>query len=154
MAQARERREQFRARDQPTWQRELQAAYVPPERADAKRALDHLHRELRLLNESAAASLAEGLDEVLTLHRLTVFPELGVSFQAMNLLGSLIARLEANSQRLTRWRARDQKLRQCASALWATQRQSRCVIRHRKLLLLEHALQHTLSLAHSELAPN
>jgi hypothetical protein len=29
-------------------------------------------RELRLVNESAAASPAEGLDETLTLHRLNV----------------------------------------------------------------------------------
>ena len=66
--------------DQPAWRRKLQAAYAHPAYADAKRSLERLHRELRLKNESAAASLAEGLDETLTLHRLNVFSELGVSF--------------------------------------------------------------------------
>jgi len=69
--------------------------------------LDRLHRELRLLNESAAASLAEGLEETLTLHRLNVFPELGVSFKTTNLIESVMARLEAKTQRVTRWRTSD-----------------------------------------------
>jgi putative transposase len=103
--------------DQPVWHRKLQAAYAHPTYADAKRALDRLHRELRLVNESAAASLAEGLEETLTLHRLGVFPELGVSFKTTNLIKSVMARLEAKTQRVTRWRTSDQKLRCCASAL-------------------------------------
>ena len=68
------------------------------------------------MNESAAASLAEGLDETLTLYRLNVFPELGVSFKTTNLIESVMARLEAKTRRVTRWRTSDQKLRWCASA--------------------------------------
>ena len=67
--------------DQPVWRRKLQAAYAHPSYADAKRALQRLVRELRVVNESAAANLEEGLEETLTLHRLNVFPELGVSFK-------------------------------------------------------------------------
>jgi putative transposase len=88
--------------DQPTWRRKLQAAYAHPSYADAKRALDRLHRELRLANESAAASLAEGLEETLTLHRLDVFPELGVSFKTTNLIESVMSRLAAKTRRVTR----------------------------------------------------
>ena len=36
------------------------------EYAEARRALDRLHRELMDLNPSAARSLAEGLEETLT----------------------------------------------------------------------------------------
>jgi hypothetical protein len=114
--------------------------------------LDRLHRELRLLNESAAASLAEGLEETLTLHRLNVFPELGVSFKTTNLIESVMARLEAKTQRVTRWRTSDQKLRWCASALWATERQFRRVKGYRHLPLLKHALQNRLSLTQSAAA--
>ena len=105
--------------EQPTWRRKLQAASAHPTYADAKRALERLHRELRVLNESAAASLAEGLEETLTLHRLNVFPELGVSFKTTNLLESVRARLVAKTRRVTRGRTSDQKLRWCASALCA-----------------------------------
>ena len=102
--------------DQPTWRRKLQAAYAHPTYADAKRALERLHRELRVVNESAAASLAEGLEETLTLHRLHVFPELGVSFKTTNLLESVMARLETKTRRVTRWRPSARAIRSCAGA--------------------------------------
>ena len=54
------------------------------------------------MNESAAASLAEGLDETLMLHRLHVFAKLGVSFKTTNLIESVMARLEAKTHRVTR----------------------------------------------------
>lgn len=130
--------------DQPTWRRKLQAAYAHPTYVDAKRALDRLHRALRLVNESAAASLAEGLDETLTLHRLDVFPELGVSFKTTNLIESVMARLAAKTRRVTRWRTSDQRLRWCASALWAMERQFRRIKHHRHLPLLKHALENKL----------
>ena len=138
--------------DQPTWRRKLQAAYAHPAYADAKRALERLYRELRLKNESAAASLAEGLEETLTLHRLNVFPELGVSFKTTNLIESVMARLEAKTRRITRWRTSDQRLRWCASALWAMERQFRRVKHHRHLPLLKQALLNKLSLTNSAAA--
>ena len=45
-------------------------AYRMRRYAEAKRALDQLLRELIDLNPDAARSLAEGLEETLTLHRL------------------------------------------------------------------------------------
>lgn len=75
-----------------------------------------------------------------------MFPELGVSFKTTNLIESVMARLEAKTQRVTRWRTSDQKLWWCASALWAAERQFRRVNNHRHLPLLKQALQHTISL--------
>ena len=138
--------------DQPVWRRKLQAAYAHPTYADAKRALDRLYRELKIVNESAAASLAEGLDETLTLHRLNVFPELGISFKTTNLIESVMSRLEAKTRRVTRWRTSDQKLRWSASALWAMEKQFRRVKNHRHLHLLKQALMNTLSLTNSAAA--
>ena len=138
--------------DQPTWRRKLQAAYGHATHGDAKRALDRLYQELRIVNESAAASLAEGLDETLTLHRLKVFDTLGMSFKTTNLIESVMARLEAKTRRVTRWRTSDQKLRWCAAALWATERQFRRIKNHRHLPLLKQALQRTLSSTNSAAA--
>jgi len=131
--------------DQPKWRRKLEAAYAQLTYGDAQRALAQLHRELRVVNESAAASLLEGLEETLTLHRLKVFVELGVSFRTTNLIESVMARLEAKTRRVTRWRTSDQKLRWCASALWAMEKQFRRVKQYRHLPLLKRAVQHTLS---------
>ena len=138
--------------EQPKWRRKLEAAYAHGTHGDAKRALDKLYQELRVVNESAAASLAEGLDETLTLHRLNVFSELGVSFRSTNLIESVMARLEAKTHRVTRWRTSDQKLRWCASALWATERQFRRVKAYRALPLLKAALHRTLTTTKSAAA--
>ena len=50
----------------------LNAAYASEDYAAAKQALNGLHRELMDLNPSAARSLAEGMEETLTVHRLHV----------------------------------------------------------------------------------
>jgi hypothetical protein len=102
MAQTRERGELSREVRPTHVAAQAAGGLCAPSYADAKRALDRLHRELRLANESAAASLAEGLEETLTLHRLDVFPELGVSFKTTNLIESVMSRLAAKTRRVTR----------------------------------------------------
>ncbi|MCC6317040.1 MAG: transposase [Gemmatimonadaceae bacterium] len=122
------------------WRRKLQAAYAHPAYADAKRALQRLSRELGVRNESAARSLEEGLEETLTLHRLGVFPELGVSFKTTNLLESVMAGVEARTAQVDRWRTSDQKLRWCAAALGVMEQQFRLVKGYMHLPLLQRAL--------------
>lgn len=127
--------------DQPLWRRKLQAAYAHENYADAMRALQRLVKELRVVNESAARSLEEGLEETLTLHRLGVFPELGTSFKTTNLIESVMARVEARTRRVNHWKTSDQKLRWCASALLALENQFRRVKGYVHLPLLERALE-------------
>ena len=127
--------------EQSAWRRKLQAAYAHPAYADAKRALQRLIRELAVLNESAARSLEEGLEETLTLHRLGVFPELGISFKTTNLIESVMARVEDRTAKVDRWRTSDQKLRWCAAALGVMERQFRRVKGYTQLPLLQRALQ-------------
>lgn len=126
--------------EQPTWRRKLQAAYAHPAYTDAKRALQRLSRELAPVNESAARSLEEGLEETLTLHRLGVFPELGISFKTTNLIESVMARVEERTAKVDRWRTSDQKLRWCAAALGVMERQFRRVKGYTQLPLLRRAL--------------
>lgn len=57
----------------------------------------------------------------------------------------VMARLEAKTHRVTRWRTSDQKLRWFASALRALERQFRRVKAYRHLPLLKQALQTKLS---------
>ena len=126
--------------DQMTWRRKLEAAYAHPAYADAKRSLQRLVRELTPLNESAARSLEEGLEETLTLHRLGVFPELGVSFKTTNLIESVMARVEERTAKVDRWQTSNQKLRWCAAALGVMERQFRRVKGYTQLPLLQRAL--------------
>jgi putative transposase len=136
--------------EQPTWRRKLQAAYAHAHYAEAKRALMRLHRDLAVENASAAASLLEGLEETLTLHRLHVFQELGRTFKTTNGIEAVMARVQHKTGRVTHWRTSDQKLRWCAAALLAAEAQFRRVHGYDKLPLLKQALHKTGStIAHA-----
>ena len=126
------------------WRRKLQAAYAHPRYADAKRALQALVKDLAKLNESAARSLEEGLEETLTLHRLDVFVELGTSAKTTNLIESVMARVDAKTRRVGRWRTSDQKQRWCAATLLQIEQRFRRVKGVQFLPLLQAALQRTL----------
>ena len=66
----------------------LNNAYTMAEYAEARRALDRLHRELMDLNPSAARSLAEGLEETLTVHKLRVPAALRKTMASTNVIES------------------------------------------------------------------
>lgn len=127
-------------REHAGWRRKLQAAYAHPGYGDAKRALTKLIAELTKVNVSAARSLEEGLEETLTLHRLDVVDALSLSFKTTNLIETIMARVEATTLRVDRWRTSDQKLRWCAAALLAIEPRLRVIKNYRQLPLLERAL--------------
>lgn len=121
--------------------RQLQAAYEQPTYDAASRALKQVRHELRLLNASALTSLEEGLEETLTLHRLGVVRELGISLKTTNLLESIHARVEARVQKVDHWRNSDQKQRWLATALLDLEPHLRRVKNYQALPLLQRALQ-------------
>jgi transposase-like protein len=129
---------------QATWRRRLQQAYERPTYAEAKAALLRLRQELRTVNLSAAASLDEGLEETVTLHRLGVFGVLGLSLKTTNCLESLNAQLGQLTDKVDRWRTSDQKHRWVASALLAIEPRLRRIKGYRHLPQLQAALQREL----------
>jgi putative transposase len=123
------------------WRRKLQRAYAQLTYEGAKAALQRCHRELRLLNVSAAASLLEGLEETLTLHRLGVPEALRVSLRTTNVLESIMARVEDRTAKVDHWRTSDQKQRWCAATLLQLEPRLRKVKGFRYLLPLRVALR-------------
>jgi transposase-like protein len=128
-------------RHRPTFRRKLQAAYEQPTYDAAKRALGKLRAELTLLNASAAASLDEGFEDTLTLHRLGLFAELGVSLKTTNILESIHARVEDRTARVDHWRNSEQKQRWLATALLDLEPRLRRIKNYRSLPLLRDALK-------------
>lgn len=126
---------------QDPWRRKLQAAYERSTYAEAKAALGRLRPELRLLNESALRSLDEGLEETLTLHRLGVFRELGISLKTTNCLESLNSLVAQRVGKVDRWRSSGQKQRWLAAALLDTEPRLRRIKGFRALPLLRAALE-------------
>ena len=132
--------------EQVTWRRRLQRAYQRPTYAEAKAALMRLQMELEDRNQSAARSLAEGLEETLTLHRLGVFAILGVSFKTTNCLESINALVEERCAKVDRWTNSNQRQRWLATALLDIERRLRRVKGYRHLPKLREALQRDLNI--------
>ena len=127
--------------EQAKYRSKLQEAYERPSYVEAKGALGKIGKELGLLNRSAAASLTEGLEETLTLHRLGLFEKLGTSFKTTNVIESIQARLGQYTDKVDYWRNSDQKQRWVAAALLDLEPRLRRVKGMRHLPELREAIQ-------------
>ena len=102
---------------QDEFRRKLQAAYELPAYDKAKKRLEAIKRELRLINQSAVASLEEGFEETLTLHRLGMFEKLGESFKTTNCIENVNKQLAKHTDRVDRWQNSNQRQRWVATAM-------------------------------------
>jgi putative transposase len=132
--------------DQGKFRRKLQAAYEKPTYAEAFAALESIRKELLGINRSAAASLEEGLEETLTLHRLGLFEKLGTSFKTTNVIESIQARLGQYTDKVDYWKNSDQKHRWVAAALSDLEPRLRRVKGMRHLALLRERIQEVLGI--------
>ena len=125
--------------------KKLQNAYAMAEYADAKRALDRLHRELMELNPSAARSLEEGMEETLTVHRLRVPAQLRRTLASTNVIESAFSIVETVCRNVKRWRDGDHIERWVGSGLLVAERQFRKVQGYREIPSLLTALTNAVS---------
>ena len=133
-------------REQASWRQRLQRAYNRPAYDEALPALETLHRELEDRNQSAAGSLAEGLDETLTLHRLGLYGVLGRSLKTTNCLESINALVEERCAKVDHWQHSSQRHRWLATALLDIEPRLRKVMGYRHLPTLRAALKRELKI--------
>jgi len=134
-------------RDQQSWMRKrLQRAYERPTYDEALKALKKVRSELEAENQSALASLDEGFEETLTLHRLGVFAKIGRSFKTTNCIESLNSMAEGLCSKVRRWKNSKQKQRWLAAALRDIEPRLRRVHGHKHLPLLRRALMKELDI--------
>ena len=119
----------------------LNQAYAMEEYDAAKLALNRLHRELMDVNPSAARSLAEGLEETLTVQRLHVPRQLRKTLASTNVIESAFAIVERVCSNVKRWHAGDQRERWVGSGLIIAEKQFRRVKGHKLIPLLLRQLQ-------------
>ena len=136
--------------EQKAWRGRLQRAYERPTYAEAKRDLKAMRAELDELNQSAVASLDEGFEETLTLHRLGVFPLVGRSLKTTNVLESVNAQAEQRCGRVDRWRNSNHKQRWLAAALIDIEPRLRRLLGYRHLPSLRAAIQKELGIIHPD----
>src|SRR5208337_3236516 len=121
--------------------RKMQNAYAMADYADAKRALDQLHRELMDLNPSAARSLEEGLEETLTVHRLHIPFQLRKSLASTNIIESAFSIVERVCSNVKRWHGGDQRERWVGSGLLVAEKQFRRIQGYKQIPILLRVLE-------------
>src|SRR6516165_3394841 len=132
--------EQLPEQYQPGIERKLLAAYGMREYAAAQRALEQLQGELDRINPSAARSLAEGMEETLTVHKLRVPELLRKSLASTNIIESAFSVAEELCRRVKRWREGDHRQRWAGSALLLAESKFRRVRGYKEISALLAAL--------------
>jgi transposase-like protein len=119
----------------------LNAAYAMDNYEAAKLALNKLHRELMDFNPSAARSLAEGMEETLTVHKLQIPPQLRQTLASTNVIESAFSVVEKVCANVKRWHPGDQRERWVGSGLLVAEKQFRRVRGHKLIPLLLRQLE-------------
>ena len=126
---------------QAEYDRKIQAAYKMKTYDDAKRALEQVIDELERINESAAESLNEGLEETLTLHRLELPEILRKSLSTTNLIESAFSQGRSVMRNVKRWRDSHQIHRWTATALVDAEKNFRRIRGYRSMPTLINSLE-------------
>ncbi len=129
----------------PSWhaeaKRRLNAAWGLASHADALQELKKVQRWLKKISESAAASLGEGLEETLTVHRLGITGALRKTLLTTNPVESAIEVVKHHARRVKRWNGSAMVLRWVGSGLVRAEHQFRRVKGHEKIAQLVTALE-------------
>ncbi len=121
--------------------RALRAAWGMKSHADAKKALDQLASKLDDLSPGAAASLREGLEESITIHRLQVADELRHVLRSTNAIENIFARTRELCRNVKRWSSADMALRWATTMLLHAEARFRRVIGHERMPALVEAVR-------------
>jgi len=119
----------------------LRAAYKTKTYDDALEAIQGIVRYLDRVNESAAGSLREGLEETLSVHHLELPDILRKSFSTTNIIESAYSRHRHVTRNVKRWTNNTQKARWAATALLEAERGFRRIKGYRSLPVLLTALE-------------
>jgi putative transposase len=125
--------------------RKIQSAYSMTSYDDAKRSLKKTIEQLERINESAARSLEEGLDETLTVHRLQLPEILRKSFSTSNSIESAFSQGSTVMRNVKRWSNNNQIQRWVATSLLQSESKFRRIKGFRSMSVLVAALEQYLT---------
>lgn len=118
----------------------LRTAYNMADYEEAKKSLDLTVRYLERLNPSAAASLREGLEETLTVHKLGVIGLLRKTLSATNPIESCFSVTRTITGRVKRWNSGDMVQRWAVAAFLRAERKFKRVKGYKEIPKLIAAL--------------
>ncbi len=119
----------------------LRKAWAAETADGAKRRIEGLAARFEEMHPGAAASLLEGLDETLTLHKLGLKGALYRTLRSTNLIENLQGSLKRIARRVTRWRGGFMAMRWAVSGLAEAETRFRRVKGFRDMYKLVSALE-------------
>jgi putative transposase len=119
----------------------ISAAYKMADYDEARKSLDTTVRYLERLNPDAAASLKEGLEETLTVHKLGVTGLLRKTLSTTNPIESCFSTTRTATSRVKRWRGDDMVQRWAVAALLRAEKKFRRVNGYKEIPRLAAALK-------------
>lgn len=129
-------------KEQEEFLQKFNAAYNKKSHKEAEAAFVQLQKELILKRRTAAAnSLTEGLNEILTLHRLGINGALRKSLNSTNCIESVFSAARYYSRNVKRWRKEEQMERWMAAGLLEAETRLRRVPGYTNMKKLIEALQ-------------
>jgi transposase-like protein len=96
---------------QDIFRKKLKEVFNKPSYEEARAVIQVVREKLKVINERAVRSLDEGIEEVLNLHRLRVFEELGRSLKTTNCIESVLAGVEQMTGKVDYWVNSNQRQR-------------------------------------------
>lgn len=123
------------------YRRKIQSAYSMTSYDDAKRSLEKTIEQLERINESAARSLEEGLDETLTVHRLQLPEILRKSFSTSNGIESAFSQGSTVMRNVKRWSNNNQIQRWVGTSLLQSESKFRRIRGYKSMSVLVAALE-------------
>ena len=130
----------------------LRQAWDQDDAEKAERLLRNLARRLELEAPGVSASILEGLDEILTVIRLGLPPELRRSLAGTNAIENALGTVKTVQRNVKRWRHAEMALRWTAAGLLEAQKTFRRLKAYRQLPILRNALQEHLRKAQADSA--
>lgn len=120
----------------------LSAAYGMNELAQARKSLEAVFDELVALNESAAGSLAEGMEETLTVHKLGLRGDLKRILSSTNTIESMFSMARRYSRNVKKWNRKTNHIeRTLVATLLEAERRFRRVRGYRELKDLQSKIK-------------
>lgn len=132
-------------RDKSNFKTKIQNAYREPQYEKAKSILNNIHLELVKINQNAANSLMEGLEETLTLQKLEVAQIFSRSLGTTNCIENLNSQMAKYVRNVKNWSNSNQRQRWVASALLEIENNLNKIHNFKHLNKLQTAIKNHLS---------
>lgn len=132
--------ERLDERLKPSLKKALRQAWEQDNAERAERLLKNLARRLEHETPGVSASILEGLDEILTVTRLGLPPELRRSLACTNIIENALGTVRQVSRNVKRWRSAEMALRWTAAGLLEAEKTFRRLKAYRQLPMLRQAL--------------